>query len=323
MSEEEKEDPNKPTLTSPPALAFWLKHFQEDEQPTDKKFATALLKVFEDLKEEDTEGDLVFNESLESQKLFAKLMVERIFWPAEDLTSPQNPGYVDKACVQFAMKTFGPWRTLFQTIHLNMEDPKQPHKPLQFFHGRTPKNLLDKKLKAGGEFALRYTDGSQGLILSWAKVTKDHQSGIAIKDEKVRRRRVRSVKKKKGKKKKSKKKDSEPVPDFQTYWTYEKKVAIVGGVRTDTFNFDNLSDFLNHKKGVGASGTLSGKKTKKPAKNIDTPIMFGSAYQTFGTALLMDTSSMSTDDVLKAKADKAELDNMVDGINLDAFNDED
>lgn len=204
MAESKKDevDPNNPPLKSKDAIAFWEKHFPGEERVDNKKFSNALIQLLEEQKDSDEKSDeLGYNVDKDSQKLFAKMMVERIFWPADDLSRGVSPGTVDKFCVQFAINTFGPWKQIFQTIHYNLEDATQPHKPLQYFHGRTPKSDIDKKLLAVGDFALRYNTGDKGLILSWAKPTKDTSAGLIIKDEKVRRRKVTI--KKKAKKKRS------------------------------------------------------------------------------------------------------------------------
>merc|ERR1712087_119143 len=139
-------------------------------------------------------------------------------------------------------------------------------------------------------------------ILAWAKPTKGTESGLLIKDEKCRRRKVKvTPKKKKGKKQ---------APSVtHIYWTYIERVAEIGGVREDTHNFLSLGEFLNHKK--GAITTSSSKKKKKGGANIKNPIMYGSAYQTFGV-------EMSSSELDKARRTQKE----VDDIDLTSFGDD-
>jgi len=318
-SKTDEEDLNNPTLKSKDAIAFWEKNFGDKESVSNKEFSKAIIEMLEEQKNSDEKSDdLGYNVDTDSQKLFAKMMVERIFWPAEDLTRGVAPGHVDKHCVQFAINTFGPWSQIFQTIHHNLEDATQPHKPLQYFHGRTPKSEIDKKLLAVGDFALRYNYGDKGLILSWAKPTKDTSAGLIIKDEKVRRRKVKTVvkkKKKKGKKGKKKKEEPPPPAESHIYWTYIEKVAEIGGMREDTHNFDSLGAFLNHKKGAITTNSGSSKKKKKGGANIKNPVMYGSAYQTFG----VDTSSMTQQEREAKRKTDDQLENILTGVDLSQY----
>jgi len=310
-SSSEEEDPSKPKLVNTAAKQWWENNFGEEEKVSNKEFQAKICEKLEEQKSQEGEA-MGYNADASSQRLFAKLMVERIFWPADNLDSNQNPNYVDQSCVQFAINTFGPWSKIFQTIHQNLEDVKQPHKPLQYFHGRTTKQSLDDKLVEPGEFALRYAEGDKGLILSWAKPSKDNNSGITVKDEKVRRLKVKkTTKKKKGKKgKKSKKKDDEPEPESTShiYWRYEEKVAEIGRMRKDKHDFDSLGEFLNYKKGSGNTGTVSKKKKKTGINNIENPVMFGSAYQTFGALdNKLSESEQKIAEGIRGEVDKVDL----------------
>merc|ERR1712130_446892 len=312
-TETEEEDLSCPTLSRKAALEWWSDNFGEKEKVSNKDFQNALCEKLEEQKNGDG-PEMGYNADQSTQRLFTKLMVERIFWPAEDLSTNQNPAYVDKSCVQFAINTFGPWSIIFQNIHENLEDVKQPHKPLQYFHGRTTKQALDDKLVDAGEFALRYAEGGKGLILSWAKPSKDNNSGITIKDEKVRRLKIKKKVKKSKKKSKKKKGEDEPPPETTShvYWRYEEKVAEIGRMRKDKHDFDSLGEFLNYKKGAGNVGT--NKKKKKGGGNnyIENPVMFGSAYQTFGT--LDNKLSESEQKIANS------IGNEVDKVDLSSFN---
>merc|ERR550532_2441392 len=153
-----EEDLKKPDLTNKAASEWWKNNFGDETQVSNKEFQSKIVEKLEEQKNQEGPA-MGYNADASSQRLFAKLMVERIFWPAENLDTNQNPNFVDQSCVQFAINTFGPWSKIFQTIHENLEDVKQPHKPLQYFHGRTTKQSLDDKLVEPGKFALRYAEG--------------------------------------------------------------------------------------------------------------------------------------------------------------------
>jgi len=198
MSSESKDEKENPVLKSSKVEAFWQKHFKDQTKVNNSQFQEALMVLFEEQKGEGDE--LSYNKDKQSQQAFAKRMVEQIFWPATNLKEPLNPEFVDKSCIQFAMNTFGPWSTLFQTISANLEDPSLPHEPLRYFHGRIPKEKFDVKFKEVGNFGLRYNDKAPGLLLVTGTQTLD-TSTVRIKDEALARRRLVKTTGKKKKKK--------------------------------------------------------------------------------------------------------------------------
>jgi len=135
---------------------------------------------------------------------------------------------------------------------------------------------------------LRYNDNEKGggLLLAWAKAVPQ---GVMVKEEKVRRRVLKKSKK--------------------IVWTYNEKVAVVGGVRSVAHNFTGIGKFLDYKTGNG--------KTGPTVKQIIDPVMFGSAYATFG--LNEDTSKMTKVEKAKHLESKAELKSVVGAVDLDAF----
>jgi len=287
---------SSPPLTNKGASKFWEDNFQDKDSVANGVFQDALIPYIEELIEEHKDPFEFGSDDIDRKiRLFTKQMASVVFWSTEDLLA-QNSTHVDKSCVQFAINTFGPWSRIFQTVHAQLFDKDQELKPMEFFHGRTGKDILDKKIKTAGDFALRYDEAKNGgLVLSWAKGIPQ---GVLVKDENVRRRKLKKTKKKAA----------------RVVWTYNEKVAIVGGVRVDGHDFSGLGEFLNYKKGTHKSQSGSG------VKQILEPVTYGSAYQTFG---LDSTAGMSEEEkaqhLEQKKEEKAQVDAAIDGMNLDGL----
>lgn len=272
-------DINNPTLTSKPALAFWAKHFPDNEESVSRpRFYNALLLLFKEQKQKEenkkggkTSKTVGYNIGENTQKQFAKAMVTQIFWPAVDLTENRNRQFVDKSCIQFAINTFGPWSTLFQTIDANLEDLTQPHKPLEFFHGRVTREQVDIQLNAVGDFALRY-DQTRGVVLHWAREGRNNE--ISPRHETLIRKKF---------------------PKKAAVWTWADSIAVPGGMKVKKHQYKSIGEFLDYMRGKNGRGN-----NQQQIKKISNAIMFGSAYDTFIAPSMDDDSEFA----LKAEIDK-------------------
>jgi len=192
--------------------------------------------------------------------MFTKGLAEQIFWPETgDLDhTTLTPKYVDQASVQFAINTFGPWKQIFDSIYKNLEDAGQPIKPMSYFHGRTPKKELHPKISTVGDFLLRYNDGNEkGLILVWGKKGKSNNTrkgyDVILREETITRRNL----KKKG-----------------VVWTWDEKIAKIGGMKIKKNDFTSIGEFLESMKGQV-------KIRKNDVSKLSNPVMLASAYRSF------------------------------------------
>jgi len=229
----------------------------------------ALLLHFDEQKKisEEKSEKRPYNEDDKTQRHFAKCLCEQIFWPLASALEyddkSQTPPYVDQACVQFAIDTFGPWRSLFKTIWENLEDPEQSVKPILYFHGRTPKTDLVKKITSPGDFLLRYNDAtgakSGGLRLLWGKKGQsDGKKGFEVipREEDLKRRKLSKTKK--------------------VVWTWYERIAQVGGTLVIKNDYASVGKFLEAMKGKDPN------RPRKEMSKLNSPVMLVSAYRCFG-----------------------------------------
>lgn len=235
-------------LKSKKANTLWDKKFTNDDgtikaSVSNGEFKDLLFDYLQELKCDDFE-DGGFNKDKETRKLFAKLMAEQIFWPEdEEIKEPNSFAItVNKACIQAAIDTWGPFTSMFQTIHLNLENSSPT--PLQYFHGRASLETIEGKLKSVGDYLLRYDLDKKGLILSWVK--KGKKTPTVIKHEKITRFKP------KGKK---------------VVWRWLEKVPGLGGAKTVNRDFKDVHAIL---------------ETFKKQHKLKDPVMFNSAYSCFG-----------------------------------------
>lgn len=253
MSKKTKKTTTKTTssssgvLSSKKANGLWDAKFKNEDGTTktvvsNSEFKDLLCEYLQELKCDDFE-DGGFNKDKETRKLFAKLMAEQIFWPEdEELKDGSFASTVNKACIQAAIDTWGPFTSMFQTIHLNLENSSPT--PLQYFHGRASIDVIEGKLKTVGDYLLRYDLDKKGLILSWVK--KGKKSPIVIKHEKITRFKP------KGK---------------AVVWRWLEKVPGLGGAKTVNRDFKDIHAILD---------------VFKKQHKLKDPVMFNSAYSCFG-----------------------------------------
>lgn len=233
--ESDVDDATNPKLVDKGAVKFWNEHFGTRMWVSNDEFQKGIQKKFEEQKkiQKDDDSDLFsYNDSTKSQTIFAEAMVNQIFWPARDHTTNEsilkkgnNPSYVDQACVQFAINTFGPWKQIFQSINMNLQDAEAQNRGLDYFHGRITKVMIQEKLKRQGDFALRY-HAKGGLMLCWARSGSKNE--VMMKEDRVQRVKIKN----------------NPNPT----WKYNEKIPLKGKARTKKKYFDTLSLFLNYRQ---------------------------------------------------------------------------
>jgi len=201
---------------------FWEHYFGKKQKVDNYKFQKVMENLFENIRKEDCkDGDDIDEETIkDSNRLFAKALSEQVFCP--DVGDPNVPSYVDQDCIEFAIKTFGPWKTIFQNIHKNLEDDTQSIKPILYFHGRISEEILNKHLTKIGDFALRY-DKKEGIILSWAK--PGMRTNFKIKHEKI----IRSKRE-------------------RNRWLYKEHVPSLNRMKIEKKYFNTLGEFINDSK---------------------------------------------------------------------------
>lgn len=248
-------------LTNSIAIDFWTRNFGVDERVPNLEFKNAIQEVMEEQKiKKIDEPQMPYNKNFEIQELFAKTVTEQIFWPVTKIAKNRLfPDYVDKSCVQFVINTFGPWSRIFQTIYEQFEDEEQQIKPLVYFHGRISEQDVKDKLKIVGDFLIRYNnEENRGLILSWSKPSKDTYD-VTIKHEKIRRRKLKG-------------KNGKP---SRVVWTWEEKIAMIGGFKTVEHNFSSVKEFIEYKQGIST-------KVHQLLPTIKRPVMFVNPFRCYG-----------------------------------------
>jgi len=251
------------TISSCPdkLIDFWKQNFGEDKnkQISNAEFEKVLEEFLKKKHDESKEDNPpAYNKDPETRRLFSKSVTTQIFWPEVSSQSQDEeyPAFVDYACIKKATVTFGPWKTLFETIAKNLRDDEQPLAPLQFFHGRANfDETIASRLRDPQSYCLRYNPEGKGIIMSYARKTKD--GTIQIRHDEIIRKKFKSGVK----------------------WEWIESVAKIGGMKKVPHKFDSVGDFLNHKKGLESSSSKKNKGGK--TVQIKDPVMFSSAYKCF------------------------------------------
>lgn len=262
-----------PDLKDKNALAFWKQNFGDQTIVTNAEFQEKLIAYVKD----------ELNLMVDDLKVYIGLLVQRVFWPSHKLYSDDCGDvrdYVDTYCLQFAVNTFGPWKSLFKFVYQQFQDPDLVNPILNLFHGRSRewKWMLENRKQ---NYLIRYRNKGRikkgknqgGLVICYT-----NDSGV-IKTEEVFR------------------KPRHKTPDgvwHPTGWTWTEKVPAISKTQTKIKKCETFEIILTE---------------HKQHKNFVTAVMFGSAYEALGGMGKKGKSKSS-------KKEQKELDERVNSVNL-------